>query len=309
MDRLTQIESFVAVANKGSLTAVGHAQGIAPAAIGRHIDALEARLGVKLLLRTTRRITLTPEGSAFLEDCQRVLGEIAALEARVSQGSVKASGHLRLTAPGGFGRRHVAPLVPRFIELHPELEISLNLSDRIVDIVNEGVDCAVRVGDLPDSNLISVRLADNRRLCVAAPAYLARAGVPSHPNDLTRHACLTLSSDASQTRGWAFSIDSAVIHLRPSGRLNCSDGQVLHDWCVAGLGLAWRSTWEVEQEIRDGTLQCVLDDFIAPPNGIFAVFAHAKHLPLRVRLWIDFLKAAYSDPAYWNGGAARPSRT
>lgn len=303
MDRLTQIESFVAVANKGSLTAVGHAQGIAPAAIGRHIDALEARLGVKLLLRTTRRITLTPEGSAFLEDCQRLLGEIAASEARVSQGSVKASGHLRLTAPGGFGRRHVAPLVPRFLELHPDLEISLNLSDRIVDIVNEGVDCAVRVGDLPDSNLISVRLADNRRLCVAAPAYLARAGIPRHPNDLARFECLTLSSDASQTRGWAFSIDGAVTYLRPSGRLDCSDGQVLHDWCVAGLGLAWRSTWEVEQEIRDGTLQSVLDDFIAPPNGIFAVFAHAKHLPLRVRLWIDFLKAAYSDPAYWNGGA------
>jgi DNA-binding transcriptional LysR family regulator len=308
MDRLTQIESFVAVANKGSLTAVGQAQGIAPAAIGRHIDALEARLGVKLLLRTTRRITLTPEGSAFLEDCQRLLGEIAALEARVSQGSVKASGHLRLTAPGGFGRRHVAPLVPRFLELHPDLEISLNLSDRIVDIVNEGVDCAVRVGDLPDSNLISVRLADNRRLCVAAPSYLARAGVPRHPNDLARHECLTLSSDASQTRGWAFGIDGAVTYLRPSGRLNCSDGQVLHDWCVAGLGLAWRSTWEVEQEIRDGTLQSVLDDFIAPPNGIFAVFAHAKHLPLRVRLWIDFLKAVYADPAYWIGGAGRPAR-
>ena len=299
MDRLAQIESFVAVANKGSLTAVGHAQGIAPAAIGRHIDALEARLGVKLLVRTTRRITLTPEGNAFLEDCQRLLGDIAASEARISQGSVKASGHLRLTAPAGFGRRHVAPLVPRFLQQHPDLEISLNLSDRVVDIVNEGVDCAVRVGDLPDSSLISVRLADNRRLCVAAPAYLDRAGVPRHPSELARHECLTLSIDASQTRGWAFSIDAAVTHLRPSGRLNCTDGQVLHDWCVAGLGLAWRSTWEVEQEVATGKLRTVLDEFIAPPNGIYAVFAHAKHLPLRVRLWIDFLKGAYGDPAYW----------
>jgi DNA-binding transcriptional LysR family regulator len=278
---------------------VGHALGVAPAAIGRHIDALEARLGVKLLLRTTRRISLTPEGSAFLDDCQRLLGEIAASEARISQGSVKASGHLRLTAPAGFGRRHVAPLVPKFLELHPDLEISLNLSDRVVDIVNEGVDCAVRVGDLPDSSLISVRLADNRRLCVAAPAYLSRAGVPKHPSELARHECLTLSSDASQTRGWAFSVEGSVIHLRPSGRLNCSDGQVLHDWCVAGLGVAWRSTWEVEQEVQSGKLHTVLDDFVAPPNGIYAVFAHAKHLPLRVRLWIDFLKGAYADPAYW----------
>ena len=300
MDRLAQIESFVAVANKGSLTAVGHAQGVAPAAIGRHIDALEARLGVKLLVRTTRRITLTPEGNAFLEDCQRLLGEIAASEARISQGSVKASGHLRLTAPAGFGRRHVAPLVPRFLQQHPDLEISLNLSDRVVDIVNEGVDCSVRVGDLPDSSLISVRLADNRRLCVAAPAYLDRAGVPRHPSELARHECLTLSIDASQSRGWAFSIDGAVTHLRPSGRLNCTDGQVLHDWCVAGLGLAWRSTWEVEREIATGKLRTVLDEFIAPPNGIYAVFAHAKHLPLRVRLWIDFLKGAYGDPAYWD---------
>ena len=299
MDRLAQIESFVAVANKGSLTAVGHALGVAPAAIGRHIDALEARLGVKLLLRTTRRISLTPEGSAFLDDCQRLLGEIAASEARISQGSVKASGHLRLTAPAGFGRRHVAPLVPKFLALHPDLEVSLNLSDRVVDIVNEGVDCAVRVGDLPDSSLISVRLADNRRLCVAAPAYLSRAGVPKHPSELARHECLTLSSDASQTRGWAFSVEGSVIHLRPSGRLNCSDGQVLHDWCVAGLGVAWRSTWEVEQEVQSGKLHTVLDDFVAPPNGIYAVFVHAKHLPLRVRLWIDFLKGAYGDPAYW----------
>ena len=300
MDRFTQIESFVAVASRGSLTAVGHAQGMAPAAIGRHIDALEARLGVKLLLRTTRRITLTPEGSLFLEDCQRLLGEIAASEARVSQGSAKASGHLRLTAPAGFGRRHVAPLVPRFLAQHPDLEISLNLSDRIVDIVNEGVDCAVRVGDLPDSNLVSVRLADNRRLCVAAPAYLERAGVPRDPNELARHECLTLSSDASQTRGWAFSIGGVVTHVRPSGRLNCSDGQVLHDWCVAGLGLAWRSTWEVEQEVASGQLRSVLDEFIAPPNGIYAVFAHAKLLPLRVRLWIDFLKNTYAEASYWD---------
>ncbi len=304
MDRLAQIESFVAVANKGSLTAVGQALGVAPAAIGRHIDALEARLGVKLLLRTTRRISLTPEGSAFLDDCQRLLGEIAASEARISQGSVKASGHLRLTAPAGFGRRHVAPLLPKFLELHPDLEISLNLSDRVVDIVNEGVDCAVRVGDLPDSSLISVRLAsvrlaDNRRLCVAAPTYLNRAGVPKHPSELARHECLVLSSDASQTRGWAFNIDGVVTHLRPSGRLNCTDGQVLHDWCVAGLGVAWRSTWEVEHEVQSGKLHTVLDAFIAPPNGIYAVFAHAQHLPLRVRLWIDFLKAAYGDPAYW----------
>lgn len=303
MDRLKQIESFVSAATKGSLTAAAHAEGVAPAVIGRRIDALEQRLGVKLLLRTTRRISLTNEGSAFLEDCQRLLADWANAEASVSAGGVKASGYLRLTVPAGFGRRHVAPLVPKFIALHPDVSVSLNLADRVVDIVNEGFDCAVRVGDLPDSSLISVRLADNRRLCVATPAYLKRAGIPKHPNELLRHECLTLSSDASQTRGWAFVVDGQLSHLRPRGRLDCTDGQVLHDWCVAGLGIAWRSTWEVEREIAEGRLQTVLDEFTAPPNGIYAVFPSAKHLPLRVRLWIEFLKQSYGEPGYWASAA------
>ena len=304
MDRLKQIESFAAVATKGSLTAAAHAEGVAPAVIGRRIDALEERLGVKLLVRTTRRITLTHEGSAFLEDCQRLLADLANAEASVSEGGVKASGHLRITAPAGFGRRHVAPLVPAFLAQHPDVSLSLNLSDRVVDIVNEGFDCAVRVGDLPDSSLVSVRLADNRRLCVAAPAYLQRAGTPATPAELMRHQCLTLSSDASQTRGWAFRVDGEPIHLRPGGRLDCSDGQVLHDWCLDGLGLAWRSTWEVQDEVTAGRLQVVLEDFAAPPNGIYAVFPHAKHLPLRVRLWIDFVKHGYGDPKYWSGAGS-----
>jgi DNA-binding transcriptional LysR family regulator len=304
MDKFKQIESFVAVATKGSLTAAALADGVAPAVIGRRIDALEERLGVKLLVRTTRRITLTHEGSAFLEDCQRVLADLGNAEASVSAGGVKASGHLRVTAPAGFGRRHVAPLVPRFLGLHQEVSMSLNLSDRVVDIVNEGVDCAVRVGDLPDSALVSVRLADNRRLCVAAPSYLARAGRPESPADLARHECLTLSSDASQTRGWAFVMDGQVTHLRPSGRLDCSDGQVLHDWCVAGLGIAWRSTWEVAEEVERGVLVSLLEDYAAPPNGIYAVFAQRKHLPLRVRLWIDFLRLTYGDPQYWRAATS-----
>ena len=303
MARLKQIESFVAVATKGSLTAAAHADGVAPAVIGRRIDALEEHLGVKLLVRTTRRITLTHEGSAFLEDCQRLLADLANAEASVSAGGVKASGHLRITAPAGFGRRHVAPLVPAFIDQHPDVSVSLNLSDRVVDIVNESFDCAVRVGDLPDSSLVSVRLADNRRLCVAAPAYLQRAGVPATPADLMHHQCLTLSSDASQTRGWAFEVDGEVTHLRPSGRLDCSDGQVLHDWCLHGLGIAWRSTWEVEADVASGRLQEVLASFAAPPNGIYAVFPQRKHLPLRVRLWIDFVKHSYGDPRYWAGGS------
>ncbi|MEY3611376.1 MAG: hypothetical protein RJB14_1098 [Pseudomonadota bacterium] len=306
MDKLKAFESFVSVATKGSLTAAARAEGVAPAIMGRRLDALEEHLGVKLLVRTTRRITLTHEGSAFLEDCQRLLSDVANAEASVSAGGIKASGHLRVTAPAGFGRRHVAPLVPRFQALHPDVTISLNLSDRVVDLAAEGFDCAVRVGDLPDSSLVSVRMADNRRLCVATPAYLQRKGRPKQPADLLNHDCLTLSSDASQTRGWAFQVRSEsghdeVFHLRPRGPVVCSDGQVLHDWCLAGHGIAWRSTWEVAAEIKAGRLVTVLDEFAAPPNGIYVVFPQRKHLPLRVRLWIEHLKAHYGQSSYWQG--------
>jgi DNA-binding transcriptional LysR family regulator len=138
-------------------------------------------------------------------------------------------------------------------------------------------------------------------MCVAAPAYLQRHGTPQHPNDLVKFDCLTLSSDASQTRGWAFSLppEGELVHIRPAGPLDCADGQVLHDWCVQGHGIAWRSTWEVEQDIAAGRLVEVLAPFAAPPNGIYAVFPQRKHLPLRVRLWIDFLKHHYAQPHFW----------
>ena len=304
MDRLKQIESFVAVASKGSLTAAAKAEGVAAAVVGRRIAALEDRLGVKLLARTTRRISLTHEGTRFLDDCQRILADIGNAEAGVSASGEKVSGHLRVTAPAGFGRRHVAPLAAEFVARHAEVSLSLSLSDRLIDIVDEGFDCAVRVGDMPDSSLVSVRLADNRRLCVATPAYLQRAGTPRTPADLLQHECLALSADASQSRGWAFVIDGAVTHLRLGGRLDCSDGQVLHDWCLASLGIAWRSTWEVEREVRAGQLQVVLDDFAAPPNGVYAVFAQRRHLALRMRLWIEWLKSRYGDPEFWRAAPA-----
>jgi len=286
------------------LSAAAKAEGVAPAIIGRRMDALEERLGVKLLVRSTRRITLTPEGSAFLDDCQRVLAELADAEASVSAGGRRATGHLTITAPAGFGRRHVAPLVPRFRALHPQLTIALSLSDRVVDLAAEGFDCAVRVGELPDSSLVSVRLADNRRLCVAAPSYLQRHGTPLHPHDLARMDCLTLTSDASQTRGWAFRVPkgqgSELVYLKPGGPLSCSDGEVLFDWCLAGYGIAWRSSWEVHDEVASGALVPVLEEFAAPPNGIYAVFAQRKHLPVRVRLWVDFLKQQYAQTDFWS---------
>ncbi len=190
-------------------------------------------------------MSLTFEGSAFLEDCQRILNDFHNAEASVSLGGVKASGHVRVTAPAGFGRRHVAPLLPAFVEANPEVTVSLELSDRLADIVNEGIDVAIRIGPLDDSNLVGVRLADNRRVVVASPAYLAARGVPAQPDDLQRHHCLTFGTYGNQSRGWLFSRGRRVQAVRVSGSMECNDGAVLHEWALDGKGLAWRSMWEV----------------------------------------------------------------
>ena len=296
MDQLKQIESFVAVAIRGSLSAAARAEGVTPAVIGRRLDALEQRLGVRLLLRTTRSVTLSFEGSAFFEDCQRILTELSNAEAAVSLGSVKASGHLRISAPAGFGRRHVAPLVREFLDAHPEVSCTLDLCDRLVDLVNEGIDCAIRIGELGDSSLVSVRLAENRRVVVGSPDYLARHGVPATPAELAAHVCLSLG----QQRGWQFrAAGGEALTVKVGGRFECNDGAVLHEWALAGHGLAWRSLWEVEGDLRAGRLKSVLDDFAALPNGIHAVYPQRRNLALRVRLFIDFLRNRYGEPGYW----------
>ena len=306
MSHLKQLEAFVAVATKGSLSAAARAADVTPAIIGRRLDALEARLGVRLLTRTTRRIALSFEGQAFLEDCQRILGELANAEASVSLGGVKASGHLKVSAPAGFGRRHVAPLVGAFLDANPEVSVSLDLSDRLVDVVNEGIDCAVRLGELSDSSLVSIRLGEMRRILVASPDYLARRGSPRSLDEIAAHDCLVLTQ---QQRGWTFADPERpgeTIALKVSGRFECNDGAVLHEWALAGRGLAWRSWWEVGDDLAAGRLKTVLDELAAPPIGLYAVFAQRRHLPLRVRLFIDTLKNSYGNAAYWAAGAASP---
>lgn len=302
MGQFRQISTFVEVVARGSLSAAARAEGIAPAMIGRRLDALEARLGVKLLQRTTRKLALTDEGAAFLEDCQRILAELEEAEAAVSERSARASGHLLVSAPAGFGRRHVAPLLPSFLAEHREVTVNLNLSDRVVDVVGEGVDVAIRIASLSDSNLVGVKLADNQRVVVASPAYLKRHGRPQALADLAKHNCLAISSEGSQ-RGWTFRPDEAdrgkIVTLKVGGNMVCNDGAVLHAWALEGRGLAWRSMWEVAADIEAGRLVPVLEAFAAPGNDIHAVFAERRHLPLRIRVFVDFLRRAYSEPDYW----------
>jgi len=300
MDQIKQIQAFVNSATRGSLSAAARIEAVTPAVIGRRLDALEARLGVRLLLRTTRRLSLTFEGQAFLEDCQRVLNELANAEAAVSLGGVRATGHLKVSAPAGFGRRHVAPLVAAFMDANPGVTVWLDLTDRLVDLLNEGVDCAVRIGEMADSTLASSKLGEMRRVVIASPSYLARCGMPLTPADLCSHNCLSLD----QQRGWTLreSPGGPASNRKVSGNLECNDGAVLHEWVLAGKGLAWRSMWEVGEDLKAGRLLSVLDDYAASPVGIYAVFPQRRHLPLRVRLFIDQLKSAFGDPQYWRSG-------
>lgn len=293
-----QLETFVTVATLGSLSAAARQEGVVPAMIGRRLDALEERLGVKLLVRTTRSITLTQEGEAFFEDCQRILAELAEAEAMVASGSSRARGHLRISAPAGFGRRHVAPHVANFQQQHPDIRVTLDLSDRLTDLAREKVDCAIRISDLADSSLVAIRLAENRRVVVASPAYLSRRGIPKQLEDLAQHDCLSLGE--SQSRGWTFKVDGELVNLRVRGNLECNDGAVLHDWALAGLGLAWRSLWEVKDDLSEGRLVMVLERFSSPDYPVYAVVPQRRYMPVRVRLFIDYLKSVYQQPGYWD---------
>jgi DNA-binding transcriptional LysR family regulator len=299
MDHFKQIATFVSVAQRGSLSAAARHEGVAPAMVSRRLDALEARLGVKLLQRTTRRLSLTPEGAAFVEDCQRVLNELEAAETAVSARGAEATGHLRVTAPAGFGRKYIAPIVADFACEHPRVTVSLDLSDRLVDLLAEGMDCAIRFGEQADSSLVRIKLGDSLRVIVAAPEYLRKYGQPKHPAELAHHHCLTLGDSsgvgASPQRGWTLMVDGAPTTFRVSGTLACNDGAVLHDWALAGLGMAWRSLWEVGEDILAGRLVSVLDPYAAPPTHVYCVFPARKHLPLRVRMFVDRLKASFAE--------------
>jgi DNA-binding transcriptional LysR family regulator len=312
MDRLKQMEAFVAAADHGTLAAAARAVGVTPAMLGRHIDALERRLEVRLLHRTTRRIALTEEGQLFVEQCRRLFGDLARAEDLVRAGRHTAVGHLRVTAPAGFGRRHVAVHAPSFLALHPQVELSCNLSDRVVDLLREGFDLGIRIGGNLDPDMVAVRLASNRRVVCAAPAYLARRGVPQSPADLAGHDCLVITPDERQAAGtWSFRHPEPgrVQAVRVHGKLDCNDGELLHRWACEGLGLAWRSTWEIQGELLRGELVTVLEDFALPDYDIRAVVPRGGHIAAKVRFFIDHLRGIYAEPGYWTRqGSAMEAR-
>jgi DNA-binding transcriptional LysR family regulator len=287
MDRFKQIETFVRVADAGSLAAAALEEGVSPVILGRRIDALEKRLGVKLMYRSTRRLVVSEEGAAFLERCRGLLSEWDQAENELAAGRRAVSGHLIVSAPAAFGRKHVAPLAPPFLADKPELQLSFNLTDRVVDLVREGYDLSIRIGGAVDPNFVAVKLASNRRVVCGTPEYFRTHGRPKTLEDLPQHNCLAFNLQGGQNRGWYF---------RRNGKL----ATVRVGWASEGLGLGWRSTWEIHQQLARGELETVLDEFALPDYDILAVYPQQRYVPAKVRYFIDYLKEVYASEDYWN---------
>jgi len=300
MDKLKQIEAFIAVVEHGSMAAAALTQDVTPVMIGRRINALEARLGVKLLHRSTRRIAVTEQGAVFMEQCKKALGELDRAELLVAEGRHKATGHLIVSAPAAFGRKHVAPHAPDFLRANPDVRCSFNLTDRVVDLVREGYDVGIRIGGAIDPNFVAIRLASNKRVVCGTPAYFAKHGVPRTLDDLARHNCLAFNLQGGQQRGWYFQQNGKAVTVKVSGNLDCNDGELLHRWMGEGLGLGWRSTWEIQPELESGALMTVLDDYALPDYDILAVYPQQRPVPAKIRFFIEHLKAVYGQAGYWS---------
>lgn len=300
MDKIKEMTAFVDAVDYGSLARAALAQHVTPVMLGRRIDALEHRLGVKLLYRTTRHLALTESGTLFLEHCRKLLADLESAETIVSEGRDEASGHLIVSAPAAFGRTHVAPHAPAFLARHPKVRVSFNLTDQVVDLAREGYELGIRIGGVLDPGCVAVRLAANRRVVCGTPDYFARCGTPRTLDDLARHDCLAFNLQGGQQRGWYFQKNGKPVTIKVLGKLDCNDGELLHRWASEGLGLAWRSTWEIQAQLAAGELVTVLDEYALPDYDIMAVYLPQPRLPTRVRAFIDTLKSTYAQPAYWH---------
>jgi DNA-binding transcriptional LysR family regulator len=299
MDKLKQIEAFVSTVDAGSLSAAALVAEVTPVMIGRRIDALEKRLGVRLLHRSTRRLSLTEQGTVYLDYCRKVLGDLDHADNLMSEGRHTATGHLLVSAPAGFGRKHVALHGPSFVAKNPGVPVSFNLNDQVVDLVRLGFDLGVRIGGDIDPSFVAIRLATNRRVVCGTPAYFERHGVPRTLDDLSRHNCLAFNLQGGQLGGWHFRVGAKAVTVRVGGDLECNDTELLHRWTLEGLGLSWRSTWEIEGDLARKTLVTVLDTFALPSYDIMAVYPQQRHVPAKVRFFVQHLKGIYATPDYW----------
>jgi DNA-binding transcriptional LysR family regulator len=290
---------FVRVVELGSLSAAGRDMRLSAAVVSNRIARLEKDVGTRLLNRTTRHVSLTEEGSSYYDHCVVILNELEQAESAITSVNAEPRGPIKVTAPTVFGRLHVAPHVPRFLERHPQMQVRLHLTDALVDLVQERVDLAIRIAELTDSTSIVRTLAPNRRLIVASPDYLQKHPAPKEPEDLLDHNCLLLRFPGSKQFRWTLQGREGPVTLRVSGNMDSNSGEALRDWCLAGQGLALKSLWEIIDDLNEGRLVPVLTEFPPPSHAIYAMYPHSQHVPPRVRAFIDFLAETYGPKPAW----------
>lgn len=299
MDSLSDIAVFVHVVQCGSFTAAADKLGLSKSVVSKYVTRLEDRLGARLLNRTTRRLSLTEVGQAFFERSRRALGEIEEAEAEVSRLQGEPRGELRLASPMSFGILHVAPLLPAFQERYPELAVDMALDDRRVNLVEEGYDLAIRIGDLPDSSLVARRLGPCRHVVCGSPEHFARRGVPRSPEELAGHPALTFRYQDTPEE-WRFvAPDGGYRQVSIDARLKMNNSLALRAALLNGAGVGLTPTFVVGADIRAGKLQAVLADFKAMEVSIYAVYPQRKHLSPKVRAFVDFLAERIKDPPHW----------
>ncbi|MDZ4100737.1 MAG: LysR family transcriptional regulator [Hydrogenophaga sp.] len=293
MDAFSDIAFFSLLIKHGSLAAAAQQIGVTPPAVSKRLAAIERRLGVRLLQRTTRRIRLTPEGETYLVEGARVMQELEALERTVSGGQAVPKGLLRVCATLGFGRKHVAPVLSRFARRFPDVEVQLHLTDRPVNLVEQGFDLQLRFGELPDARLTARLLARNRRVLCASPAYLRRAGEPASPRELAQHACLFIRESEETFGTWHLRAGARTETVKVRGPLASNDGECVFQWALDGHGILMRSLWESAPMLRSGRLRTVLPEWSLPSADIYAVFPTRSHLSAKTRALVDFLMEAF----------------
>jgi len=294
---IDHLKLFVRLAMTHNISQAGQELGISPAVASAHINKLEQTLGVRLLHRTTRKVSLTEEGKAFLPHAEDVLSSVDAACAAVGAGEASIRGTLRVTAPASFGRMHLLPALADFFKRHPELTLDLRLSDNIVDLVEGGFDIAIRNAQLKDSSLIARKLATDNRIVCASPAYLAEYGTPKTPDELKHHQCINLMG----LEGWIFDTPQGRRNIKPPGRLRIDNGEAMRDACSAGIGLAINSTWSVYQLLEQGKLVQVLTDYpLVSDADIWAVYPSSRLLAPKVRAFIDYFSEWFGNQPYWD---------
>ncbi|HVJ54640.1 MAG TPA: LysR family transcriptional regulator [Aliidongia sp.] len=305
MGRFEEMQAFQSAASALSFTGAAQRLGMSKSMISQRIADLEARLGVRLINRTTRRLSLTEAGQSFLEGCIRALRETAEAEEEASRHGSELRGAIRIAAPLSFALLHLQPAIFDFMAAHPGLDMHLDMDDRVVDLVQGGYDMAIRiVGRLPDSTLVARRLAPSRLVVSASPAYLAAHGAPLHPTDLGAHACL-IYSGAARADLWPFRIGEEWVPLPVRGRLHASSGDMLLSAAIAGHGIAQLPSFLVGSAVESGALVPILRDFPAPDGIIHAVYPQRGHIATRVRAFTDFLAARIGPDPYWDRPLAR----